>query len=123
MNSPVNILLIEDNEFFANIIYEVFVQENYQCKIAPSIAHAIKMAKANEFNLCVCDYNIPDSYGFESIKRLKHVLNSPILLISGESCPSDLSRMQDKMLIDSFIHKPFGRDILLTEVRKAILTD
>ena len=118
--SLVEILIIEDNQFFAEIIKQVIELQGHNCKTANSMAQAFGLCKSGKYHLCVCDYNLPDTKGFTSIAKLKKLVNAPILLISGDSNPVDLSQLTNEKLINGFINKPFGKDLFIETINDLI---
>jgi CheY-like chemotaxis protein len=120
-NSSSKLLLIEDNQFFAMVTQQVLEDQGHRCTVVALMEQAFDFCKSEHFDLCICDYNIPDSNGFASIRLLKRLAGVPVLLISGEQNPYDLSRLKREKIIDKFIQKPFTKELITTTVNQLIL--
>lgn len=119
-NRSSKLLLIEDNQFFAMVTQQVLEQQGYSCIVASLMAEAFDCCQSEKFDLCICDYTIPDSSGFESIRMLKKLAGVPVLLISGEKNPRDLSRLKREKIIDQFIQKPFTKELIINSINNLI---
>lgn len=86
-NSPIRILLVEDNALDADLFQSYLALANMtmpQVAVAERLSEAIQMVQAEEFDVIFLDYKLPDSEGVESLARLKSkVPHVPIVVLTG----------------------------------------
>ncbi len=72
-NTPLNILLIEDNPGDARIV-EILLEESDlpECRIThcQTLAEGVSALMENDFDVALLDLSLPDSRGFETLQRL-----------------------------------------------------
>mgnify|MGYP000989396519 CR=1 FL=1 len=86
-NSPIRILLVEDNPLDADLFRSYLALANIampHVAVAERLAEAIRLVQAEEFDVIFLDYKLPDSEGVESLARLKaKVPHVPIVVLTG----------------------------------------
>lgn len=74
--APIKILIIEDSEAYITLlkreIFNIF-GDSIDIYIAKSIKEAVKLFVSHAFELVILDLMLPDSKGYESIKRIQEV--------------------------------------------------
>ncbi len=86
-NSPIRILLVEDNPLDADLFRSYLALANMampHVAVAERLAEAIRLVQAEEFDVIFLDYKLPDSEGVESLARLKaKIPHVPIVVLTG----------------------------------------
>src|SRR5690606_38712144 len=65
------ILTVEDDEPFAQIIYDLAREMNFRCIIATSAGEGLMLARQHLPNAIVLDVGLPDNSGLTVLERLK----------------------------------------------------
>lgn len=87
MESPANVLLIEDNPGDADLVRLRLVETDPPVRVdcVPRLADALKSLATKTPSLVLLDLNLPDSHGAETFRRvLEKAPNVPIVILSGQ---------------------------------------
>ena len=76
------LLLIEDDEFTAEIIYEYFKENNFNIDVVYTATDGVSYIKNNSYDLILLDINLPDFNGFELLKNIKSFISLPVIITS-----------------------------------------
>ena len=116
--SQIQVLLVEDNPMFAEILGQVLQREGCPFVLATSVSEALLAARNQCFLAVVCDYNLPKVIGSCLLKELHNLAPAtPILLISGNE-PEDLAALLASGVVAQFIPKPFSRAVLMQALHR-----
>lgn len=74
MNSQRRILIVEDEAIIRTTMQEFLQAEGYHVSTAANVEAALKLARENDFDVAVCDVQLPDGDGVALLKKL-HQLN------------------------------------------------
>lgn len=120
-------LLIEDNK--ANIFYagELFKRWNLDLDVAENYKEGVEMAKSQNYDLILCDLNLPDGYGIDLINDIRSDKDaksnqSKIAIITASILQSDKDKAAELDII-GYIEKPFLASTLLRELYKIFGND
>ena len=114
------ILIIDDEKAICNTLKEILQYEKYDVDIANDGEEGIKKAKANTYDLVLCDIKMPKMDGLEVLALLQ-VLNPelPVVMISGHGTIETAVDAIRKGAYD-YISKPPDLNRLLVTVRNAL---
>ena len=117
------ILIVDDNEDFANYVQVILQQEGYQTTVAFSGEEALKAVAEGVPALMFLDLTMPGMDGFEVVRRLRmkpEWREIPVVILSGK----DLSKEERETLrlnIQEFIEKGhFSREAISNVLKKII---
>ena len=86
-NTPIAILLIEDNPGDSRLIQEVLKNAdnfNFSITFTVNLVDGLKIIEEGEFDIILLDLSLPDSSGFQTILRTKEkTKNIPIIVLTG----------------------------------------
>ena len=113
------ILIIEDDEFNAQLIIEYITETKAKYLHAWNGNEALELVKSNPpFQLILMDIQLPDINGYELTKVFKGITpNSIIIAQTAYAAESDKQRALD-CGCDDYISKPIGRQNLLKLIQK-----
>jgi DNA-binding response OmpR family regulator len=121
MKAPIpRILLVEDHEDTRDLVALILADSNYLVKTAATLAAAVKLAQAENFNLFILDSDLPDGSGLELCERIRKTdQRTPILFYSG------LAYERDKATAlaagaQAYLVKPISIDELVKSARELI---
>jgi len=81
------ILIIEDDEIFRSIIFDLLELENFNVISAQDGFLGLKLAKQFNPDLILCDINIPHLNGYEVLNKLREdltIANIPFIFITSD---------------------------------------
>ncbi len=86
----VKILVVEDHSDTANLMKLVLQRYGYDVRSAASAAEGLAAAAQQPFDLCICDYRLPDGDGATLARRLTAVYQLKCICLSGDGAATDL---------------------------------
>lgn len=119
---PVKVLVVEDNEFYREMVSRVLIDEGYQVTSVGTGLEAIKLLKKQKFSVVLLDLFMPELDGYNTTKNLRnipHCKNLPIIAISGNK-NKDIIRKWATLGLTGYITKPSTKSSLLKAVDKAL---
>lgn len=110
-----NILIIEDDIDFAEIIKDLLEEYDYHLSIVNTCQAAYEILKTGQFHLILMDINLPDGNGFEVCKELRAVSNIPVIFASARTGENDKITGLD-IGGDDYLSKPYSLKEMLARV-------
>jgi len=80
-----NILLVEDDEFASEILFDYLSDCGFHVKATFTATDCISLVQHNDYALVILDINLPDFNGFEVLKSIKKHKSVPIIITSAYS--------------------------------------
>lgn len=118
MNS--RILLVEDDEFLREGLYELLTKEKYNVFAASSYKTAMQILKEKSFELLILDVMLPDGNGIDICAYLrKKSDNTPIMFLTACDDEIQIVRGLDAGG-DDYVTKPFKLLEFLSRVRSLL---
>ena len=111
------ILVVEDEAHLAGLIAQVLGEEGYAAETAGDGRTALKQALAEEFDLLIVDWMLPDLDGLSLVRRLRVAeVGVPVLMLTARDQVEDRVEGLDAGA-DDYLPKPFAFPELLARVR------
>jgi CheY-like chemotaxis protein/CHASE3 domain sensor protein len=110
------ILVVEDDEPFAKILYNMAHELNFQCLVATTAEEALIVAKQYAPSAVVLDVGLPDNSGLTVLDRLKHDARTrhiPVHVISA----NDYAQTALSLGAVGYLLKPVKRDQLVETLK------
>jgi two-component system, cell cycle sensor histidine kinase and response regulator CckA len=123
--SPTKIMVVDDQEFVAELIRDVLEESGHEVDIQTSAILAFDKLRSleNVPSLLIVDIMMPDMDGRTFIRRLRNEgCNIPVIFTSGYAPPDENDRELAASTI-GFLSKPFSNRDLIELVRLAIHTN
>ena len=121
MNLKMRILVVDDFASMRKIIKGLLKQIGFQnIEEADDGSTALEKLKIGEFDLVICDWNMPKVPGIEVLKavrndpRLKHL---PFLMVTAEAKKDNVMEAV-KAGVNQYIVKPFTAETLKKKIEK-----
>jgi DNA-binding response OmpR family regulator len=113
------ILIVEDDEAIANLLYMDLTDEGYQCVNAYDGKQAADLLEENtNFDLILLDIMLPEIDGYELLEYIKP-LNIPVIFLTAKGTVSD--RIYGlKAGADDYIVKPFQSGEVLARIEAVL---
>jgi DNA-binding response OmpR family regulator len=111
------ILVVEDEERLARLISRVLAEEGYAVETEANGRRALMLALADEYDLLIVDWMLPDLSGVQLVKRLRAAeVGTPALMLTARDQIEDRVEGLDAGA-DDYLPKPFAFPELLARVR------
>ncbi len=68
-----SILIVEDEEIIRTTLREFLAGEGYAVETAGTVANALALARSREFDVAICDVQLPDGDGVNLLRRLQQL--------------------------------------------------
>lgn len=110
------ILIIEDDRAIAAIEQDYLEIEHFQVEIAIDGSNGLEKALSGDFDLILLDLMLPGLDGFTVCRKLRELLDIPILMITARR--EDIDKIRGLGLgADDYIEKPFSPSVLVARVK------
>ena len=114
------ILLIEDNQNVAQVIFDYFEDTDIELDYAANGTHGLELAKSDDWDGIILDIMLPGIDGMEICQQLRQLGHTtPILMLTARDSDQDTL---DGFNIgaDDYLIKPFNLEILEVRLRNLI---
>lgn len=111
------ILMVEDDEAFARILYDLAHELHFQCLIAPTAEEALTMAVQYSPSAIILDISLPDHSGLSVLDRLKQdgrTRHIPVHVVSA----GDYAQTALSLGAIGYMLKPVKRDELAEALKR-----
>jgi two-component system chemotaxis sensor kinase CheA len=116
------LLVVEDSDFFRNLLVPALSAAGYEVTAAADAAQALRLREAGvTFDAIVSDIEMPDMNGMEFIRRVRAEGNwadLPVIALSGRTDPETIAAGRDAGFTD-YVEK-FERDALLASLQQCL---
>jgi DNA-binding response OmpR family regulator len=119
-----NVLLLEDNEAYRNLMVEVLTQAGFDVTAVADGRKVTTILRERSIDLVITDLVMPERDGLETMTELRYTHPKlPIIAISGDfPLNRDLYlRLAEKLGAARILAKPFPMSQLIAAARSAVL--
>ncbi len=121
-NTRSHLLLIDDSKFFLNMIKPILSAAGHKITAVDSAAAALKLRdKGHDFDLIVCDIEMPDMDGFHFAEKVREGgiwQRAPMIALSSHQTPRDFARGREAGF-DDYVVK-LDRDTLMATINEQV---
>jgi DNA-binding response OmpR family regulator len=115
MSSRINILIIDDEQDFCELMIRMLQREPHHVACAHNLNQAAYYLKKETPDVILLDYNLPDGNGLEFIRKSKADFEgAKIILMTADPSPERKQQAREAGIL--FLEKPFG----IRKIREAI---
>lgn len=115
------ILIVEDEKPLANSLALKLIHAGYEIRLAHDGKEAIDIIKKEKFNLVLLDLIMPKMNGFEVLKKLKKIKNSPpVLVTSNLGQEEDINKTIEEGAVGHFYKSDYSIANIVNEAKKYI---
>jgi DNA-binding response OmpR family regulator len=118
MNRMLNILIVEDEQAIANLIYVNLSDEGYRCTCAFDGNQAADLIEKEPYDLILLDIMLPEIDGYELLEYIKP-FGTPVIFLTAKGTVNDRIKGL-KLGADDYIVKPFQVGELLARVEAVL---
>lgn len=114
------VLIVDDERLIQQLLSSVLAREGHTPTVAGSVPEARGHLESQEFDLVVCDVDMPGESGFDLVRSMRtHGRDTPIVMMSGIEDARIAAAAVD-FGIAGFMSKPFQLDEARTKVADAL---
>ncbi|MFB3789194.1 MAG: response regulator [bacterium] len=107
------ILIVEDEEYLAENLYDFLKLEGFTPVIRNSVETALILVDTDPPDLVILDIQLPGMNGMEVLRQLKEINPAlPVVIVSASSQKGTLEKIQEYHG-DAMVMKPYDQDHLL----------
>jgi DNA-binding response OmpR family regulator len=110
------ILIVEDEQKIARFLELELQYEGYRVDIAGNGRDGFEKGKKKDIDLIILDLMLPGLSGIEVCRRLRHISDVPIIMLTAKDDISDKITGLD-IGADDYMTKPFAVEELLARIR------
>ena len=113
------ILIIEDDEIIRKELGILLSNNNYSVSSSVDFLNIEKTIENINPDLILLDINLPDTNGYEVIKKIRKITNKPVIFVTSRNTIDDEIKSLNAGGYD-FITKPYNKELLLLKIRKCL---
>ena len=113
------ILIVEDDNLFAEILQTFVEEKNCSCVVVDSIAKAKQQLENSAFQFVLLDNHLPDGSGLHFIQLIKEIslVPVPVMMVTADDNQIIMARAFSKGA-DEYIVKPVSLDLLWQKIQR-----
>ncbi len=120
VNDQGDLLVVDDEQFLRDAVAASLRFLGFSVATAETGTQALRMARDHAFDLMVLDVMLPDTDGFEIVRRLRGEGNRvPVIFLTAKDTEAD-KVMGLTIGGDDYVTKPFGLEELAARVRTVL---
>src|SRR5713101_1464471 len=110
------VLLVDDDRELCQMLTEYLDAEHFEVKSVHDGGDALEELKANQFEILILDVMLPNVGGFDVLRKLGAVHETPVLMLTARG--DDVDRIVGLELgADDYLSKPFNPRELVARMR------
>ncbi|MGF1682850.1 response regulator transcription factor [Photobacterium minamisatsumaniensis] len=111
------LLLVEDHQDIAGVIFDFFELKGYTLDYASNGQHGLELGSNNHYDLIILDIMLPKLDGYIVCKKLREQgVDTPILMLTARDTREDTLKGFDQGA-DDYLVKPFDLEILEARIK------
>lgn len=114
-----HILIVEDDETIAFGLTVFLLQKGFGVQQAGRVSAAKAMLTAENHDLILLDWNLPDGNGYEFCSYVKQMSDIPVIFLTVRDDEHDIVQGLD-MGADDYIVKPFRLSVVLSRIQAVL---
>jgi two-component system response regulator CpxR len=110
------VLVVDDDRELCQLVTRFLTREGFEISWAPSGNVGVERALAESYSLIMLDVMMPDTDGFDVLRRIRQKSRTPVLMLTARGDIHD--RVQGlEMGADDYLPKPFDPAELVARIR------
>lgn len=110
------LLVIDDDAELCQLVTRFLSREGFAIRLATGGTAGIEQALAEDYSLIMLDVMMPDTDGFEVLRRIRQHSRTPVLMLTARGDTQDRIRGLE-MGADDYLPKPFEPAELVARIR------
>lgn len=113
------VLIVDDEEMIRNVIKEYVEFEGGEAFEAADGMQAVKMCRAQDFDIILMDVMMPRLDGFSAVKEIKKIKNIPVIMLSARGEEYD-KLFGFEIGADDYVTKPFSPKEVMARINAVL---
>lgn len=114
------VLVVDDERLIQELLSRVVAAEGHSAAVAGSVPEARGLIEKEEFDLILCDVDMPGESGFDLVRSIRlHGNDAAIVMMSGIEDPRLAAAAVD-FGVDGYMIKPFKLDEARAKMAEAL---
>lgn len=110
------ILLVDDDEALCELLSEYLVSEGFSIRSVHNGTQALEAAQEESWDAIILDVMLPGMNGFDVLKRLKPLVDVPVLMLTARGDDTD-TVVGLELGADDYVSKPTSPRVLVARLR------
>ena len=110
------LLVVDDDAELCELVARYLTREGFGIDVAPTGAVGVERALAQDYALIMLDVMMPDTDGFDALRRIRERVRTPVLMLTARGDTHDRIRGLE-MGADDYLPKPFDPAELVARIR------
>lgn len=113
------ILIVDDEIRIGNLLRIYLERESFKVDMAENGDDGLDKAINEDYDLIILDVLMPGKDGYQVLKELRTVKNTPVIMLSAKCETEDLKRGHE-LGANEFISKPFSPGAVTTKIKELL---
>src|SRR5436853_6042702 len=110
------VLVVDDDRELCQLVTRFLAREGFEISWTPSGNIGVERALAEDYSLIMLDVMMPDTDGFDVLRRIRQHSRTPVLMLTARGDTHDRIRGLE-MGADDYLPKPFDPAELVARIR------
>jgi two-component system response regulator CpxR len=110
------VLVVDDDRELCQLVTRYLAREGFEITWAPNAEAGVERALAEDYSLIMLDVMMPDTDGFDVLRRIRRESRTPVLMLTARGDTHDRIRGLE-MGADDYLPKPFDPAELVARIR------
>jgi len=110
------VLVVDDDAELCQLVTRFLTREGFDIRWTPNGAAGVELALAEDYSLIMLDVMLPDTDGFDVLRRIRRHSSTPVLMLTARGDTHDRIRGLE-MGADDYLPKPFDPAELVARIR------
>jgi DNA-binding response OmpR family regulator len=110
------VLVVDDDAELCQLVTRFLTREGFEITWAPSGNAGVERALSEDYSLIMLDVMMPDTDGFDVLRRIRQHTRTPVLMLTARGDTQDRIRGL-QMGADDYLPKPFDPAELVARIR------
>ncbi len=110
------VLVVDDDAELCALVTRYLAREGFEISWAPGGVAGVEKALSEDYALIMLDVMMPDTDGFEALRRIRRQSRTPVLMLTARGDTQDRIRGLE-MGADDYLPKPFDPAELVARIR------
>jgi two-component system response regulator CpxR len=111
-----SVLVVDDDRELCHLVTRYLTREGFEITWAPAGEAGVEKALAGDYSLIMLDVMMPDTDGFDVLRRIRQRSRTPVLMLTARGDTHDRIRGLE-MGADDYLPKPFDPAELVARIR------
>jgi K+-sensing histidine kinase KdpD len=120
MKDKENILVVDDDRDFLDIVHQILEKKGYKISTAPSAGEALALLKKGFYHAAILDISLPDADGTELLSKILELQPDIVsIMLTGHSSVKNAVQSLNRGAF-AYLEKPVDPENLLTVINKGL---